>query len=117
MENTYTEIGGNGLSPHVGGFLWVTHHFHGVHLDRKDSEREHAALIVQIVQGSSQEQTKNKKTAGLKFKCSLQPASFCRPWGEMKVLLQQHVRLPSKMDQLGIESRTKCVCILASTNT
>lgn len=49
MKNTYTEIGGNSLSPHVGGFLWVTHHFHGVHLDRK-IQSEHVALMVQIVQ-------------------------------------------------------------------
>lgn len=32
-ESTYTEIGCHSLSPHVGGFLWVTHHLQGVHLN------------------------------------------------------------------------------------
>lgn len=31
-ENTYTKMGRHSLSPHIGGFVWVTHHLHGVHL-------------------------------------------------------------------------------------
>lgn len=42
-ENTYTEIGGYSLSPHVGGFFRVTHHLHGVHLNTK-THSEHATL-------------------------------------------------------------------------
>lgn len=51
-ENTYTEIGGYSLSPHVGGFFRVTHHLHGVHLNTK-IHNEHAALTYNP--GSGQE--------------------------------------------------------------
>lgn len=42
-EKTYTEIGGDSLSSHVGGFFWVTHHLHGVHLNKNiHNEHRHA---------------------------------------------------------------------------
>lgn len=50
-ENTYTEIGGHSLSPHVGGFIWVTHHLHGVHLNT-NIDSEHAALTDRSQTGS-----------------------------------------------------------------
>lgn len=50
-ENTYTEIGGHSLSPHVGGFIWVTHHLHGVHLNT-NIDSEHAALTDRPETGS-----------------------------------------------------------------
>lgn len=31
-ENTYTEVRGHSLSPHVGGILRVTHHLQRVYL-------------------------------------------------------------------------------------
>lgn len=43
--NTYTEIGGHRLSPHLGGFFWVADHLHGVHLNT-NSRDKHAALMI-----------------------------------------------------------------------
>ncbi len=84
-QNTYTEIGGYSLSPHVGGFFWVTHHLHGVHLNT-NSHNEHAALNKQarLRPGASLQMQQ------IQMRCSLS-ANLTSSLGsvDIKVLLQQ----------------------------
>lgn len=93
-KKTYTEIGGHGLSPHVGGVFWVTHHLHGVHL-HTNLQNEHAFI--------------NRPDSFEWDSVCLQLDIPARPCVEMEVLLQQVSFL--RMGRLGIHSCTSCaVC-------
>lgn len=64
--NTYTEIGGYSLSPHVGGLFRVTHHLHGVHLNT-NIHNEHAAFINRPDSGRQH----HRQMQQIQMRCSL----------------------------------------------
>lgn len=81
-HNTYTEIGGHSLSPHAGGFSWVTHHLHGVHLNTNNLD-EHTALINR----PHSHQVSHCKGGRLqRVVVYVQPAVFCRLCGDKGVI-------------------------------